>query len=69
MKTTLNLNEALINEALKLSKSSNKTQIINNALKSYIRGMKRETLIEMFGKGIIDDSFCINEYRDLSNDR
>ncbi|HBM16878.1 MAG TPA: hypothetical protein DD381_11115 [Lentisphaeria bacterium] len=69
MKTTLNLNEHLIGEAVKLTGKSNKTEIINEALMEYIRTIKRESLIGLFGKGIIDDSFSVNDYRETSCDR
>jgi Arc/MetJ family transcription regulator len=50
MRTTLDLNEALLNEAMKWTGIVTKTAVINEALRETIAHKKRMRLIEMAGK-------------------
>ena len=50
MKTTLNINNDLIKESMKLSGISNKTKIIELALVGFVRKFKREKIKESCGK-------------------
>ncbi len=50
MKTTLNIPESLIKEAMKLSNRRTKTDTIIMALKEYIRKKQLERVIAMSGK-------------------
>jgi Arc/MetJ family transcription regulator len=50
MRTTLNINDDLISESLKLSGIANKTKIIELALSDFVRKLKREKIKESYGK-------------------
>jgi Arc/MetJ family transcription regulator len=50
MRTTLDLNESLLAEAMKLTGETTKTATINEALKQVIKSKKREKLVEFAGK-------------------
>ena len=50
MKTTLNIPESLIREAMKLANRRTKTDTIIVALKEYIRRKELENVISMSGK-------------------
>ncbi len=50
MRTTLNINDDLISESLKLSGIANKTKIIELALSDFVRKLKREKIKESCGK-------------------
>lgn len=49
MRTTLDLPEDLLNEALKITNEKNKTSLIVNSIKATIRKHKLSALIEMQG--------------------
>lgn len=50
MRTTLNLDEDLIAESMKLSGVSNKTRVIEMALSDFVRKLKREKIKESCGE-------------------
>ena len=50
MRTTLDLNETLLTEAMKWTGETTKTATINEALKQVIKSKKRIKLIEFAGK-------------------
>jgi len=50
MRTTLDLNETLLTEAMKWTGETTKTATINEALKQVIKSKKRVKLIEFAGK-------------------
>jgi len=50
MRTTLNIDDALIAESIKLSGVSNKTKVIELALLDFVRKLKREKIKESCGK-------------------
>ena len=50
MRTTLDLNETLLTEAMKWTGNTTKTATINEALKQVIKSRKRVKLIEFAGK-------------------
>jgi|GEM_PF-1325881 len=50
MRTTLNINNDLIDESIKLSGMSNKTKVIELALLDFVRKLKREKIKESCGK-------------------
>ena len=54
MRTTLNLNETLLTEAMKWTGAPTKTAVINEALKQVIDFRKRMKLVEMAGKVQLD---------------
>ena len=50
MRTTLDLPEDLIEQAMKLTKAKSKTELIKTALKNIINQEKRNNLIKYHGK-------------------
>jgi len=50
MRTTLDLNENLIEEAMKLSGEKTKTSVIHKALKDYINKTKSKGILDFGGK-------------------
>jgi len=50
MRTTLDLNESLVSEAMRWTGESTKTGAINEALRQIVKFRKRLRLIEMAGK-------------------
>ena len=50
MRTTLNIDDVLIAESIKLSGVSNKTRVIELALLDFVRKLKREKIKESCGK-------------------
>tara|TARA_R110002124_G_scaffold48026_4_gene142191 strand:+ start:14457 stop:14651 length:195 start_codon:yes stop_codon:yes gene_type:complete len=61
MRTTLDIPEKLIDEAMKVTGSTTKSQLIKNALKAQIKEAKRKKLITM--KGSIDLNIDLNKLR------
>ena len=68
MRTTLNISDEIINEAIKITGNKSKTALINTALKEYIRLLKRKKLISMRGSGIIRTDYDIQKLRELENE-
>jgi Arc/MetJ family transcription regulator len=54
MRTTLDLNETLLTEAMEWTGETTKTATINEALKQVIQSRKRMKLIDMAGKIKLD---------------
>jgi Arc/MetJ family transcription regulator len=50
MKTNIDLDDDLIQQALKLSNISTKKEVIREALKNYVTWMKKKQLLELKGK-------------------
>jgi Arc/MetJ family transcription regulator len=50
MRTNIYLEEELIRECRKLSKLKTKKEIVNSALKEYVRLLKRRKMLEFEGK-------------------
>lgn len=50
MRTNVEINDKLIEEAIVLSKAKTKKEIIDIALKNYINQMKRKSMVDLFGK-------------------
>ncbi|MDR1932437.1 MAG: type II toxin-antitoxin system VapB family antitoxin [Spirochaetales bacterium] len=63
MRTTLNLDEKLLVEAMKWTGESTKTAVINEALKQIIQNRKRLRLIEMAGKVKLDADINVTRNR------
>ncbi len=59
MRTTLNLDELALKEALDASPGMNKTEVINKALREYVRRLRISEVRELEGKyrweGNLDD--------------
>ena len=67
MRTTLNLDDDAMHEAIAISGNNNKTELINTALREYARYLKRMKLLSLSGKGIMDEKFDVNKLRDSEN--
>jgi len=63
MRTTLDLNEALLLEAMKWTGETTKTAVINEALKQIIKFKKRKRLVEFAGKMDLDVDLNITRKR------
>jgi Arc/MetJ family transcription regulator len=50
MRTTLNLDERALRGAMAVSQGSTKTEVVNEALRSFARGRRRKRLLELRGK-------------------
>jgi len=65
MRTTLYVNDSLIQSIKRYAGNLNKTEIINQALVEYLARLKREKLKNAFGKIRID--LDVQEYRNREN--
>jgi Arc/MetJ family transcription regulator len=50
MRTNIELDDALIQQAMKLSKLTTKREVVQEALKNYVAGMKKKELLKLRGK-------------------
>lgn len=50
MRTTLNIDDEVLRAAMELAQGRTKTEIINEALRSFVRAKKRLQLLELQGK-------------------
>ena len=50
MQTTLNLDEALLNEAFQLTNITNQEELINLALQELVRSRKKKNLLDLTGQ-------------------
>lgn len=50
MKVTLNLDEALINEALQLTKLTTQEELLNLALRELVRSRRKKNLLDLAGQ-------------------
>ncbi|MBV8547704.1 MAG: type II toxin-antitoxin system VapB family antitoxin [Acidobacteria bacterium] len=59
MRTTLNLDDAALEAAMKVSGGRTKTEVVNEALRRFARAKRRRQLLELRGKvrwtGNVDD--------------
>lgn len=60
MRTNIDLNDALILQALKLSKIKTKRKVVEEALKKYIAFLKRKQLLVFKGKVVWEGD--LNKY-------
>ncbi len=66
MRTTLNLNESIINQVLKYTEMKNKSKAVNRVLEEYIQEKKKRNILNMKGKLHLEDNW--KELRDLELD-
>jgi Arc/MetJ family transcription regulator len=57
MATNLNLNDALIDEAVRLGHHESKREAVDTALREYVAYLKRVDTIKRFGAIDFDDQF------------
>jgi Arc/MetJ family transcription regulator len=50
MRTNIVLNEKLIKEAMRLSKSQTKKEVVDLALQNFVAYLKRQKMLELCGK-------------------
>lgn len=50
MRTTLNLDERALKAAMAVAEGATKTDVVNQALRSFARGKRRKRLLELRGK-------------------
>ena len=54
MRSTIDIDEALLEEARKLTKTKTKKDVINLSLRELVRKKHREHLVSLFGSGVVD---------------
>ncbi|MBI3511684.1 MAG: type II toxin-antitoxin system VapB family antitoxin [Bacteroidetes bacterium] len=50
MRTNIVLNDKLLNEAMRLSHSQTKKEVVERALENFVKYMKRRKMKDLFGK-------------------
>lgn len=50
MRTNIELDDALVQQAIKLSKLKTKKEVVHEALKNYVAWMKKKELLNLRGK-------------------
>ena len=50
MRTTLNIDETALEEAMKASEGRTKTEVVNEALRAFARAKRRKRLLDLRGK-------------------
>lgn len=66
MATNLNIDEKLLEQALKLGGQKSKRATVNEALTEYIMRRKRKDVVKLFGKLDIDPDY---DYKSLRSKR
>ena len=61
MRTTLDLDPQLIEEARRMSNGRSKKAVIEEALRAFVKGKKREQLVEMIRNGEIELDLTLEE--------
>lgn len=64
MRTTLDLDEKLLKEAIKITGIKSKTELVNKCLKDEIMEHKKKMLLSLRNSGIIDDDYDVIELRE-----
>lgn len=54
MRSTIDIDERLLEEAKKLTRLRTKKEVVNLSLKELIRKKRREDLADLFGSSIVD---------------
>lgn len=50
-RTNIDLNDELVKEGLEISHSKTKKELINSALKEFVRRLKRKGILKLMGSG------------------
>ena len=66
MATNLNIDEKLLEQALKLGGQKTKRETVNDALAEYIMRRKRKDVVKLFGKLDLDPDY---DYKSLRSKR
>ena len=54
MRSTIDIDERLLEEAKRLTKAKTKKEVVNLSLKELIRKKRRENLAGLFGSSVVD---------------
>jgi Arc/MetJ family transcription regulator len=65
MRTTLDIDEKLLNEAVERSGAKTKKQALDNALNDYVRRLRRESLAKRIREGDLGIDMTLEELRKL----
>ena len=57
MRTTLNLKEDLISQAVQLTGAKNKSRAVNEIIEAYVREKQMQKLLNLRGKLSLDDNW------------
>lgn len=68
MRTNIDINDALLEEAFSVSKARSKKDLIHDALREYIRLKKRKDLTELAGTIEFSEGYDHKELRKTGND-
>lgn len=63
MATNLQIDDSLINEAVTLGKHATKKAAVTEALETYVRHLKQEGILELFGKIDFDPDYDYKKQR------
>ena len=67
MRTTVDVDDKLMEEALSITHAGTKKAVIEQALRELVNAHKREALIAMIGSGVID--MTLEELKELRRSR
>ena len=63
MRTNIDLDESLVNEAFELTQASTKKELVHLALQELIRSRKKKNLLDLAGQIQLDDDFDLDKVR------
>ena len=63
MRTNINLDDNLVNEAFKYINVNTKKELINIALKEFVENHKKKDLLELMGKVEFDENYDYKKLR------
>ncbi|MCM1984433.1 type II toxin-antitoxin system VapB family antitoxin [Lyngbya confervoides] len=63
MRTNIDLDEALVKEALELTQVSTKKELVHLALQELIRSRKKKSLLDLAGQIQLDEDFDLDQMR------
>ena len=66
MSTNIELNEDLLAKAMKLGGSRTKKAAVNEALAEYVQRREQQSVIELFGKIDLDETFDYKQQRKVT---
>ena len=63
MRTNIVLDDELVAEAMELSKAKTKRQLVDLALRDFVKRRKRKNLMDLYGDGGIDPEYDYKKLR------
>ncbi|MBU2515385.1 type II toxin-antitoxin system VapB family antitoxin [bacterium] len=66
MRTTLNLNETVINQVLQITGTKNKSKAVNIVLEAFVQEKRKQNILKMRGKLSLEDNW--KQLRELEGD-